>query len=75
MMTMKNTNKNDQFIYMEITRDKYELPVAVADSAKELANLRGVKFRSIHSCISLHEAGKLKTSKYIRIKVERDDKT
>ena len=29
-------------IYMEVTQDEYELPVAVADSASELARMAGV---------------------------------
>lgn len=34
-------------IWMEVTRDRYELPVAVADSAAELAELVGVKKENI----------------------------
>lgn len=29
-------------VYMEITKDKYELPVAVADTYKELGEMSGV---------------------------------
>ena len=29
-------------LYMEVTRDRYELPLAVADSPWELARMRGV---------------------------------
>ena len=36
-------------IWLKVTNDKYELPVAVADSAEELAKLCGVKVNNIHS--------------------------
>lgn len=41
-------------IYMKVTRDKYRLPVAVADSPKELAALCGVSPNAIYSGFS-HE--------------------
>ena len=30
------------FLYLEVTKDKFELPLAVAESIEELAKLRGV---------------------------------
>lgn len=36
-------------IWMAVTPDKYELPVAVADSAKELGMLLGKTANAIHS--------------------------
>lgn len=55
---------------MEVTRDEYELPVVVADSAHELAKMIGVSFKTIKSVIHKHESGVLKTSKYVRVKRE-----
>lgn len=37
---------------MLTTRDKYELPVAVAESPSELEKMTGIKRKSILSCIS-----------------------
>ena len=34
-------------VYMKVTRDEYELPVAVADTVVELAKICGVKVNSI----------------------------
>lgn len=39
-------------IYMKTTNDKLDLPVAVADNARELANMLGVSVNSVWSCIS-----------------------
>lgn len=52
-------------IYMKCTNDKYELPVAVADSPKELAQLLHIKRNLVNSAIS----HKHKTF----VKVEVDD--
>lgn len=36
-----------RYIWMLVTRDEYELPLVVADSAKELARLIGVNYGTI----------------------------
>ena len=38
------------YLYMKVTRDKYELPVAIADSAAELARILGVKVQTVREC-------------------------
>lgn len=38
-------------LWMEVTQDKYELPVAVAESKKELAEMRGIKPKTIQNAI------------------------
>lgn len=53
-------------IYMKTTTDKYEFPVAVADSVKELAHMLGNTPASVASCISRNSCG------YHRIEVPED---
>lgn len=56
-------------LYMEITNDKYELPLAVADTVNELARMRKVKPNSIHNLI--WSAAKRKgRSRYIKVVIE-----
>lgn len=43
--------RND-VLYMAVTNDKYELPVYITDSAGELAELLGVKKKTIIEVIS-----------------------
>lgn len=58
-------------VWMRITRDKYELPDAVADSASELAKICGVSKYTIKS--SIHQAKqKGYRSRYIKVKIEED---
>lgn len=60
-------------IWMETTLDKYELPVAVADTAAELAKLRGVSVDTIRAKVSKAKngTGTIKRSRFV--KVEFDD--
>ena len=44
-------------LYLKVTRDKYELPVAVADSAEELAAMVGATKNNVYSCISKRYKG------------------
>ena len=58
-------------IYMAVTTDALSLPLAVADSAGELARLRGVKKRTVFSGICISR--KMKYPRYIVVDVEDDD--
>lgn len=51
-------------LYIKTTRDKYELPVAVAESAKELAEMINTTENCVYSAISHKHKG------WIRIEVE-----
>ena len=53
-------------LYMKVTKDKYELPVAVADSKAELADMLGVGRTSVYRALKRRE-GK---SVYIAVEVE-----
>jgi len=56
-------------LWLKVTPDKYELPVAVADDPYELAEMVGGKVNNIYSAVSHVEAGRTKRSIYIRVKV------
>jgi hypothetical protein len=49
--------------------DKYELPIYVADSAKELAQLVGTKTKHIHSAI-WHAQKRNGRCKYVKVEVD-----
>ncbi|MBQ7067155.1 MAG: hypothetical protein IJN92_10090 [Lachnospiraceae bacterium] len=57
-------------VYMEVTQDEYELPVAVADTVEELAKMRGTTIGSILSTISKYKCGKRKKIKYLRVDLD-----
>lgn len=55
-------------MWMKVSDDKYELPVAVADTAAELARILGVRTNVIYSAVSHYERGDIKRSSYIHVK-------
>ena len=59
-------------IYMKVTKDRYSLPVAVADSPKELAALCGVSPNVINSSFSHEKRGDWK-SPYVKVVVDDEE--
>lgn len=55
-------------LYMMTTQDKYELPLAVADSVKELAQMTGYNAQRISEALShrKNKDSKRKTAKNMR---------
>ena len=51
-------------VYMVVTQDKYELPIAWAESAWELARMLGVDVTSILKATGRREKNPRKKSKY-----------
>ena len=49
---MKDKATGKERLYMAVTKDRLSLPLAVADSAAELARLRGAKRENILFSIS-----------------------
>ena len=58
-------------VYMEATTDEIELPVAIADSPRELASIVGNKPSNIISSASKSRSGKKR--KYISVDLEDED--
>ena len=57
-------------LYLKVTRDKYELPVAVAETKAELARMLGIKREHVRS--AFFHAQKYKNSTYVVVEVEDD---
>lgn len=51
---MKVGNKDIKYLYVATTHDKYEFPIAVADSIYELSILTGLKPNALSQSISQH---------------------
>lgn len=58
-------------LWLQVTSDKYELPLIVADSVEELARMTGNKVQSIRSYIC-HAAQFGTRCKFQRVKVRTD---
>ena len=60
------------YVYMEITKDKYELPVAIARSEPELAKICKTTVIAVKSGISKRRCHG-KWSRFIKVDVEEDE--
>lgn len=58
-----------QVVWMAITHDEYELPVAVADTAAELGRILGVTENAIYSGLSNSKRKGYK-SKYVKVVID-----
>lgn len=56
-------------VYMEVTSDKYELPIAVADTMAELSRMTGVSETSVNVSIWRNVRG-LSKGKYRKVEIE-----
>ena len=61
-----------KYIFMLVTKDKYELPLAVADTRKELGKILGVSPVTIANSIVRSRKDGHK-SKYVRVDFPNDD--
>ena len=61
------------YLYVKTTKDEYELPVAVAADAKELAAVTGMKLHSARSIISKLRHGKPIHKCWHIVEVEDED--
>ena len=60
-------------LWMQITPDKYQLPVQIADSAEELADLTGASLNVIRSTASKLIHGKQKNGSYISVVINDEE--
>lgn len=60
-------------MWMKVTRDKYELPVAVAETVYELADMLGVTVNSIYSSMYHFRKGNTKSTPYRKVEEGEDD--
>lgn len=56
-----------KYIWMAVTPDEYELPLAVADTAKELAELVGLSRETIKSSTCRHNSGSMSGRKFVKV--------
>lgn len=64
---------SSKYIWQEVTPDDLQLPLKQADTAKELAEMCGTTVGSVTSAWSHYKAGRFKTTRYIRVKLDDED--
>lgn len=58
-------------VFMQVTRDRFELPVYIADSREELAKRSGVTLSAI--CKGLSRNWRGEKSKYVAVRIEENE--
>ena len=61
----------EQYVWMKVTNDKYELPVLVADSAPELAKMLGCSPNNIYSSLS-HAKHRRQNTTYRKVVINEE---
>ena len=61
------------YVWMQITHDEFELPVAVANTAQELADIVGTTKNNVQSATAHVRRGRNKWSRFIRVQVDDDE--
>ena len=56
-------------VFMKVTRDRYELPIAIADSVQELARITGSNENTISSALSHAKTKRRKKSIYQAVEI------
>ena len=59
-----------KYLWLAVEADKYELPLAVADTAEELGKMFGIKKNTVINCVSRNRSGRENGYKYIKVKNE-----
>ena len=58
---------------MAVTPDEYELPIAVADTPRELSRMTGIAAAHIRDMICKHKPGTTLGIRFIKVVEEEDD--
>ena len=62
-----------RYLWLAVTSDEYELPIFIADTARELAKKLGLNENSIHSAIAKKNSGRNTGIKIVRVKYKKGD--
>ena len=61
-----------KYLWLAVEADQYELPLVVADSARELAEKCGTTKHNIETFVCKQSSGRTKGYKYIKVSVEEN---
>jgi hypothetical protein len=58
---------------MAVSQDEYRLPIAIADTAKELAEIFGTNESNVKSIASKGKHGNIKNPRYIAVEIDKEE--
>ena len=56
-----------KYLWLAVEADKYELPIAVADSARELGEMMGSNKHNVETFVCKQSNGRINGFKYIKV--------
>lgn len=68
----KNRKPAKEYLWMKVSDDEYQLPLAVANSATELARMVGTTPNALSSAIYRNRKGECKKTTYVKVEVTDD---
>lgn len=57
-------------LYMEVTRDQYQLPIKIYDNPRMIADDYGISINTVYSRISKAESGLIKYPQFVKVVIE-----
>lgn len=63
----------NKYIWLAVEADEYELPIAVADTAKELADRFGITANTVMNCVIRQRSGRENGYKYVKVLNDEED--
>lgn len=69
-VVVSGTMKTRKYIWMAVTADEYELPMCVADTARELAEKYGVTADTVITLARCNYSGSKTKRRYVKVRNE-----
>lgn len=60
----------NKYIWVAVEADEYELPLAVADTARELGAIFGISQDSVKESAHMHRDGRISGRKFMKVRRE-----
>lgn len=60
----------NKYLWLLVEADEYELPLVVADTARELAEKCGTTKHNVETFVSKKSNGRIKGTKYVKVRRE-----
>ena len=70
---MKGLRYQPNIVWIAVSSDEYELPIAIADKAWELAAIMRTTTSIVRSYDVKYRKGEIKKARFLRVEVDEDD--
>jgi hypothetical protein len=60
-------------VWMAVSKDEYRLPIAIADTARELAEIFGTNENNVKTIASKGKHGNIKNPRYIAVEIDKEE--